>query len=108
MTGLEPVDLVQRDHDRHAELEHALRDEAVAGADALARGEHEQDGVDVVERAVDRALHPLGQRVERPLEAGQVGEHELRVRRRCAIPKMRRRVVCGLSETIATLPPRAR
>ena len=33
--------------------------------------------VDVLERRVDRALHVLGQRVERPLEPGQVGEHEL-------------------------------
>ena len=37
----------------------------------------EQDGVDVLERLVDRALHPLGERVERPLEAGQVDEDEL-------------------------------
>ena len=33
--------------------------------------------VDVLERRVDGALHALGERVERPLEAGQVGEHEL-------------------------------
>ena len=43
---LEPVDLVQRDHDRHAEREDALGDEAVARADPLARREHEQHGVD--------------------------------------------------------------
>ena len=36
---LEAVDLVQRDHDRHAEREDALGDEAVAGADPLARVE---------------------------------------------------------------------
>ena len=35
------------------------------------------DAVDVLERGVDRVLHPLGERVERPLEARQVGEHEL-------------------------------
>ena len=69
--------LFERDHDRHAEREDALRDEAVAGADPLARREHEHDAVDVLERRVDRALHPLGERVERALEAGQVGEHEL-------------------------------
>ena len=74
---LEPVDLVQRDHDRHAQPEHALGDVAVAGPDPLAGREHEQDGVDLLERLVDRALHPLGQRVTRPLETWQVGEHEL-------------------------------
>ena len=77
VAALQPVDLVERDHDRHAELEDAPRDEAVARADPLARGEDEQHGVDVLERRVDGALHVLGQRVERPLEARQVGEDEL-------------------------------
>ena len=54
-----------------------LRDEAVAGADPLARGEHEQHAVDVLERSVDGVLHALGERVERALEARQVGEDEL-------------------------------
>ena len=61
----------------HAEREDALCDEAVAGADPVAAVEHEQDAVDVLERRVDRALHVLRERVARPLEAGQVGEHEL-------------------------------
>ena len=74
---LQAVDLVERDHDRHAEREDARGDEAVAGADALARREHEQHGVDILERRVDRALHALGQCVERPLETRQVGEDEL-------------------------------
>ena len=39
VTGLQPVDLVERDDHRHAEREHAPRDEAVARADPLARGE---------------------------------------------------------------------
>jgi hypothetical protein len=77
VTALEPVDLVQGDHDRDAELEHAPRDEAVARADPLARGQDEEDALDVLECRVDRALHVLRQRVERPLEAGQVGEHQL-------------------------------
>ena len=46
------------------QAEDALGDEAVAGADPLAGREHEQDGVDVIERLVDRALHPLGEQVE--------------------------------------------
>ena len=70
----------------HAEAEHALGDVAVAGPDPLARREHEQHGVDVLERLVDRALHPLGQRVARPLEARQVGEHELVVVARSRSP----------------------
>ncbi len=74
---LEPVDLVQRDHDRHAEREDALCDEAVPGPDSLARGEDEHYAFDVLERRVDRALHALGERVERPLESRQVGEYEL-------------------------------
>ena len=77
VAALEAVDLVERDHDGDAECEHALRDEPVARADALARGEDEQDGVDALERRVDGVLHPLGERVERALEAGQVGEDEL-------------------------------
>ena len=52
-------------------------DEAVAGADPVARGEDEEDGVDVLERAVDGALHALRHRVERPLEPGKVDEDEL-------------------------------
>ncbi len=79
VTGLQPVDLVDRDHDRHAELEDALRDEAVASADPLACVDHEQHRVHVLERRVDGALHTLGERVARPLEAGQVRQDELPV-----------------------------
>ena len=57
-------------------------DEAVARADALLAVEHDQRGVGVGELALDAALHALGQRVARALDAGQVDEHELRVRRR--------------------------
>ena len=39
----------------------------------------EQHDVDVLERGVDRLLHPLRERVHRALEPGQVGEHELPV-----------------------------
>ena len=74
---LEAVDLVDDDHDRHAEREDALRDEAVAGADVGAAVDDQHHRVEILERRVDGALHPLGQRVERPLEARQVGEHEL-------------------------------
>ena len=63
VTRLEAVDLVQRDHDVHAEVEDPLGDEPVAGADAVARVEHEQHAVDVLERRIDGALHVLGERV---------------------------------------------
>ena len=75
--GLEPVDLVERDHDGDAEREDPRGDEAVAGADPLPRREDEEDGLDLFEGCVDGLLHPLCERVERTLEAGQVGEDEL-------------------------------
>ena len=68
MPALEAVDFVQRDHDRDAELENAARDEAVTRTDAFTGREDEQDGLDVLERGVDRTLHVLGERIERPLE----------------------------------------
>jgi hypothetical protein len=74
---LQAVDLVQRDHDGHAETEDALGDEAVARADPLACREDEEHRLDVLERLVDGALHPLGERVARALETREVGEHEL-------------------------------
>ena len=70
VTTLQPIDLVEHDHDRDAERKDALRDEPVAGADALARREHEQHPVDLLEGRVDGVLHALGERVERALEAG--------------------------------------
>ena len=76
---LEAVDLVQRDDDRDAQREDPPGDEPVTGADPVARGDDEQDDVDVLERAVDGLLHALGERVHRALEAGQVDEHELPV-----------------------------
>ena len=83
-----------------------LRDVAVAGADALARVEDEHDHVEVVgDRLLDAALHPLGQRVDRLLPAGEVDEDELRV-----VAPSRRRGCGGAScagrcETIATFSP---
>ena len=74
---LEPVDLVERDHDRDAQPEDARGDEAVAGADPLPRRQDEEDGLHFLEGSVDRLLHALGERVERPLEARQIGEDEL-------------------------------
>ena len=77
VAALEPVDLVQRDHDRDAELEHPSRNEAVTRTDAFACRQHQQGRLDVLECRIDRPLHALGQRIERALEARQIGEHEL-------------------------------
>jgi hypothetical protein len=76
---LEPVYLVERDHDRNSEREHAPCDEPVARTDPIPRGEDEEHDVDVLERAVDRLLHALREGVHRALEAGEVDEHELPV-----------------------------
>ena len=107
--AVEPVDLVDGDDDRHAGAAQRLGDEAVARpADALLAVEQQQDGVGLGELVLDALLHPLGERVARALDARQVGQHELprigRVRR-VATPRIARRVVCGLSETIATFWP---
>ena len=76
--AFEAVDLVQRDHDRDAEREDAPGDEAVAGADPLAGVDDEQDDVEVLASVSSTvSLHPLGQRVDRPLPARQVDEDEL-------------------------------
>jgi hypothetical protein len=66
----EPVDLVQGDDHRDTEWKDAARDEPVSRADPVARADHEQDEVDVVERPVHRALHALRERIDRTLEAG--------------------------------------
>ena len=77
VSRLEAVDLVQRDHDRRPEPEDTPRHEAVTRADVVSRVHDQQNGVDVLERRVDRLLHAFGERVHRALEAGQVDEREL-------------------------------
>jgi len=75
--AVEPIDLVERGDGAHAGVPDGVGDEAVAGADLLLAVEHEQRDVGVAERALDAALHALGERVARTLDAGQVDEHEL-------------------------------
>ena len=65
------------------------------------------DALDVLERRVDGVLHPLGQRVAAGAGSPAGRRGRAGSRRPFAMPKMRRRVVCGLSETIATLPPQS-
>ena len=74
---LQPVDLVQGDHDRNARREDPIGDEAVAGTDAVTRVEHEEHCIDLLEGRVDGALHVLCQGVARALEAGQIRQHQL-------------------------------
>ena len=74
---LEPINLVDGNHHRHAELEDPLGDEAVAGADPVPRIEDEEHCVDVLEGGVDGPLHVLRQGVARSLEPGEICEHEL-------------------------------
>ena len=79
--AVEPVDLVDGDHDRHVARCQRVGDEEVPGpADALLAVDHEQRGVGLGQLGLDAALHALGERVARALHARQVGEHELEAR----------------------------
>ena len=85
-------------------------DEAVAAAAALGAVQHEQRGVATrASSLLDAALHALGERVARLLDAraGRPAPAASRSPSRSplAIPRIARRVVCGLSETIATFAP---
>src|SRR5829696_734746 len=77
--SVEPVDLVQHGHRRHARSLQRVGDEAVPGADLLLAVQHEQRGIGIRERALHLALHSLGERVAGALHARQVHEHELPV-----------------------------
>src|ERR687895_385623 len=67
---LEAVDLVQRDHDGHAETEHAPSDEAVAGPDPLPRRTPTQQPERVGEKRGGRPARvlPVGPREDNPVE----------------------------------------
>jgi hypothetical protein len=77
--AVEDVDLVDHDDDRHFGVADRGRDEAVAGPHALLAVQDEQRRVGVGQLALHPALHPLGQRIARPLHARQVDQHELPV-----------------------------
>ncbi len=64
-----PVDLVERDHGRPPAVSTRAAMKRSPGPGSLARVEHEQHRVDVGEALVDGALHLLGERVTRSLEA---------------------------------------
>ena len=73
------VDLVQDGDVRRAGRGDRLGDVAVAAAGRLGGVQHEQGGVDLGQGGVDRRLHAARERVEGPLKAGQVEQHELEV-----------------------------
>ena len=107
VTGLEPVDLVQGDHDRLAEPEHPTRDESIACADAVPRIHDEQHGIDVFERRSPRSA--ASARSVRPSAAGIPEGRRARAgsRQPFATPKSRRRVVFGTFDVIATFSPQS-
>ena len=67
--------------------------------------DEQQRRVGVVQLRLHAPLHALGQRVARALHARQVDRARAASRPSVATPRIARRVVCGLSETIATLRP---
>ena len=75
------------------------------GPIALLAVEHEQRGVGLGQLVLDAPLHPLGERVARALDARAGRRGRAGRRRAVATPRIARRVVWGLSETIATLWP---
>ena len=80
-------------------------DEAVARADALLAVDHEQRGVGLC-RARARRAAACARSARRAGAARRAGRRARSAHRRpVATPRIARRVVCGLSETIATLRP---
>ncbi len=76
------VDLVQDGDVGRAGRSDRLGDVAVAAARRLGGVQHEQRGVDLGQGGVDRGLHAARERVEGPLKARQIEQHELVGRRR--------------------------
>ena len=91
--------------DRHMHLGERLRDVAVARRRPLAPVEHQQRRIGALEFLAHPPSHALGQHVAGALHARQVDEHDLPLAASVRTPRIARRVVCGRSETIATLPP---
>ena len=96
--GFSRSTLLSDDHDRHAELEDAPRDEPVAGADPLARVDDEQHDVEVVAHRLVDASPASARSAGRSAAASRAGRRARAARRRsCATPRMRWRVVCGIA-----------
>ena len=84
-----------------------LGDEAVAAAEVLGGVEHHQGGVDLGQRRVDRRLHALVSESKGFWKPGRSSSTSWKSGPPTT-PLMRRRVVCGWSETMLTLLPTRR
>ena len=93
VSRLEPVDLVDHDHDRDAEREDVPRDVAVAGADPLARVDHEQRHVEIVGDRLARRAPACARSARRSAAASPAGRRARAGRR----PASRRRGYGGAS-----------
>ena len=85
-----------------------LRDEPVAGTDRRGRLDDDADDVDPGERRERALVRTLAEQRAGPVHTRRVEEHDLRLRSVVRTPRISLRVVCGLSETIATLRPTMR
>ena len=83
---------------------HQIEHEPVALARRLGRIDDQAEHVDLADRVDGRVDHPHVHPVQRPVDARRVEEDDLRVRI-VPTPRIRVRVVCGLSETIASFVP---
>ncbi len=100
------VDLVQRDHDGRGAAEDALGDEAVAGADRSSAASTKRiPSTSANDWSTVRCMRSVSGSRGR-WNPGRSDEDEL-VALTVHDARDRRLVVCGLSETIATLPPQS-
>src|SRR5256714_486875 len=74
------VDLGDHGHDAGAEPGDLRGDEPVAAPDLLVGRDAQADHVDLAPRLPDEVVEPLPEQGTRPVQAGRVDEHELRVR----------------------------
>ena len=98
------VDLVEDENDRRLRFLEQAGDELVAVPRARRRVEHQHDNVDFTQRIDGGVHHPDVQPMEGPMDARRIDEHDLAVRI-VLHAEDAARVVCGLSETIATFAP---
>ena len=104
---LEPVDLVERDDDRHAEREHAC--DAMKRSPPPIRSRAERTKSTASTSSNDASTVFCIRSVSSSSGRWKPGRSASTSCQSSpfAIPKIRRRVVCGLSETIATFPPQS-
>jgi hypothetical protein len=96
------VDLVERQDTGLRDLHQDVHQIAVAAAGAARWRRPRPDDVDLAHRLQRRIHHPHVHAVQRAMDARRVDEHDLPLGE-VRTPVMRLRVVCGLSETMASL-----